>query len=165
MAGVPANWTWAGPSGSPGPCVVFDLDGVIADAWHRQHHLDGPRRDWKSFFAACHLDEPLESTISLGRAIDASATIVILTARPASVHGPTLSWLEEHDVRWDLLIMRGAGDRGSPSPEYKRRSITELRRFGFEILVALDDDLRNIEMLDNEDVPAVYVHSGYYERD
>jgi hypothetical protein len=61
--------------------------------------------------------------------------------------------------------MRGSRDRGSSSPDYKRRSIVELRDLGFEIVVALDDDLRNIDMLNDEDVPAVYVHSGYYERD
>ncbi len=164
MAAVPANWTWADGVVAPGSSVVFDLDGVLADGWHRQHHLDGLRRDWKSFFGAARQDGPIESTIGLGRLIDREIAIVILTARPAWIHQDTVQWLVENEVRWDLLVMRGRRDGGRSSREFKRRSVAELRNYGFDIVVALDDDLRIVEMYGEEDVPAVYIHSGYYDR-
>lgn len=47
----PAYWWWRDGPVPPGDCVIVDIDGVLADAAHRQHHLDGPWRDWDSFFA------------------------------------------------------------------------------------------------------------------
>ena len=164
MAAIPANGTWSDGEVAPGSSVVFDLDGVLADGWHRQHHLDGLRRDWTSFFRAAGQDGPIHSTIGLGRLIDRETAIVILTARPAWIHEDTTRWLAQYDVRWDLLVMRGRGDGGLSSREFKRRSVAELRAYGFDIEVALDDDLRIIEMFGEEDVPAVYIHSGYYDR-
>lgn len=164
MADVPGNWTWAAGPVDAGSAVVFDLDGVLADGWHRQHHLDGLRRDWESFFRAAGQDGPIESTIRLARLIDATTVIVILTARPAWIHQDTVRWLAEHDVRWDLLVMRGRRDGGHSSREFKRRTVAELRAHGFEVEVALDDDLRIVEMYGEEDVPVVYIHSGYYDR-
>jgi len=41
--------------------------------------------------------------------------------------------------------------------------VKELRERGFEIKVAFEDDLRNIEMFRSEGVPCVYIHSGYYD--
>ena len=31
--------------------VVFDIDGVLADATHREHHLSSRTKDWDAFFA------------------------------------------------------------------------------------------------------------------
>lgn len=160
----PSNWSWRDERLSGGPAVVFDLDGVLADAWHRQHFLDGARRDWRSFFAACGDDPPIESTIALGHTLDPATAVVILTARPHTVHDLTSEWLVRHAVRWDLLIDRAPDDGGRTSSQFKRRTIGRLRDHGFELLVALDDDIRNVEMLHDEGVPAVYIHSGYYDR-
>jgi phosphoglycolate phosphatase-like HAD superfamily hydrolase len=53
---VRENWHWrVEPLGS-GPAVIFDIDGVLADAAGRQHYLDWG--DWKSFFDACG-DDPI----------------------------------------------------------------------------------------------------------
>ena len=45
----------------------------------------------------------------------------------------------------------------------KRLAVEELRYAGFEPVWAIDDDQRNTTMYDEEDIPALYVHSGYYE--
>ena len=42
-----------------------------------------------------------------------TCAIVLLTARPISVQRQTLGWLERHDLRWDLLVMREWGDYGA----------------------------------------------------
>ena len=94
--------------------------------------------------------------------IDEGTLVVLLTARPESIHDETVAWLREYEIRWDLLIMRGRRDHG-PSPEMKRLAVEELRYAGFEPVWAIDDDQRNITMYDEEDIPALYVHSGYYE--
>ena len=41
--------------------------------------------------------------------------------------------------------------------------MSELRRAGFDLELALDDDIKNIGMYHEESVPCVYIHSGYYD--
>ncbi len=159
---VPANWRWRAGSVTAGPVVVFDLDGVLSDASGRQHLLERPYRDWDAFFEACAEDPLVDEVGRLLECLTDDVGVVLLTARPMRVQRQTLSWLERMDLRWDLLIMREAGDYGA-SRDFKRRTVTELRHVGFDLRLAFEDDRRNAEMFHEEGVPCVYIHSGYYE--
>ena len=155
------NWYWRAETVPPGPAVIVDVDGVIADATHRQYLLEWPRRDWDDFFAACGEDgliEPVARTIEL---LDPALTVVLLTARPLRVQKETLRWLETYGLRWDLLIMRNWGDYMA-APHFKSLSVAELRAAGFDPRVAYDDDPRNVAMFEHVGVPCVYIHSGYH---
>jgi hypothetical protein len=88
--------------------------------------------------------------------------VVFLTGRPLSAQPATLGWLERQCVRWDLLVMRDVGDY-SASRSFKQRSVNDLRAYGFELRLAMDDDLRNCAMFRSEGLPCVYIHSGYYD--
>ena len=44
---------------------MYDSDGVLSDASGRQHHLDGPVRDWAAFFEASVDDPPIPEGIRL----------------------------------------------------------------------------------------------------
>jgi pyridoxine 5'-phosphate synthase PdxJ len=74
----------------------------------------------------------------------------------------TLTWLDRHGLRWDLLVMRAGGDF-SPSPDMKRDAVRELRGAGLDLRLAFEDDRRNVDMFHAEGVPCIYLHSGYYE--
>lgn len=156
------RWTWRDQVYDSGRVALIDVDGVIADGEHRQHFLSGAKKNWQGFFKAAPDDPPLLPGVTLLDLIDEGTLVVLLTARPESIHDETVAWLGEYDIRWDLLIMRGRRDHG-PSPEMKRLAVEELRYAGFEPVFALDDDQRNITMYDEEGIPALYVHSGYYE--
>ena len=145
-----------------GPVVIVDVDGVLSDASGRQHLLAGPARDWQAFFEASVDDPPVPEGIRLVERLTEGRTIVLLTARPARLAGTTLAWLDRHDVPWDLLAMRVDGDFGS-SPDVKRAILDGLRGDGYEPVLAVDDDPRNLVMYRTEGVPTVYVHSGYYD--
>lgn len=142
--------------------MLVDVDGVIADGEHRQHLLDGPKKRWQDFFRASPDDPPLLPAITMLDLIGEDTVVILVTARPESIHDETVAWLLEFDVRWDLLVMRGRRDHG-PSPEMKRLAVEELRSAGFDPVLAIDDDQRNISMYTEEDIPALYLHSGYYE--
>lgn len=156
------NWTWRRPGVVAGRAVVFDVDGVLSDAASRQHYLEGRRRDWEAFFESCGDDPLIEEVARLLELLDGTLSIVLLTARPSWVGPQTLAWLARYKLRWDLLVMRDRGDYDS-APDFKRRSVRELRDFGFEALLAFEDDRRNVEMFHEEGIPAVYIHSGYYD--
>ncbi len=156
------NWRWRDGPVSPGPAVVFDMDGVLSDASTRQHYLEYPRRDWEAFFHACGDDALIAEVARLLEVIDAGHHVVLLTARPLRVRPQTLAWLERYGLRWDLLIMREHSD-WMASALFKERSVDELREYGFDLRLAFEDDRRNVSMFHRQGVPCVYIHSGYYD--
>ena len=141
--------------------MIVDVDGVVSDASSRQH-LAKARR-WDEFFAGCPDDPPLEATVALVSSLAPDLTVVLLTARPWPLLNDTLAWLKIHEVRWDLLILRPPNSGGS-SRRYKATEVDNLHHHGFDLLYALEDDPRNVEMYAEADVPCVYVYSGYYDR-
>jgi len=148
---------------TPGPAVLVDIDGVLSDATNRQHFLeDQSRRNWRAFFDACGDDPLIDEVARLLDLLDAGLHVVLLTGRPVRVQPQTLAWLERYNVRWDLLIMRNAGDYAA-AREFKRQTVGELRTFGFDLRLAFEDDRRNRDMFHEESLPCLYIHSGYYE--
>jgi phosphoglycolate phosphatase-like HAD superfamily hydrolase len=159
---TPDNWLLRAPL-EPGRAVVFDMDGVLSDAASRQHYIEGPgRRNWDAFFAACGDDALIDDVAQLLHLLDESLQIILLTGRPLRVQPQTLAWLERYKLRWDLLIMRDWGDYMA-AREFKQWTVEDLRRVGFELVLAFEDDRRNLEMFRAEGVPCVYIHSGYYD--
>ena len=156
------NWLWRDAPLEPGPTVVFDMDGVLSDASRRQHYLDRPFRDWEAFFHACGDDDLIAEVARLLDVLTPELAVVLLTARPMRVQPQTLAWLQRYELRWDLLIMRDYGDYMA-SREFKRLTVDELRAFGFDLRLAFEDDARNVRMFHEEDIPCIYIHSGYYE--
>lgn len=156
------HWRWRDAPIEPGESAIFDLDGVLADANGRQHYLDGAVRDWDGFFSAAGDDRLLDDTTRLLRLLGSSLQVVLLTARPLFIRPATVEWLHRHDVPYDLLVMRPDRDR-SPSSQFKRQALQGLRATGFTPVIGFEDDRRNVEMLREEGVPCVYIHSGYYD--
>ena len=158
----PEHWTWRDGPVAPGPAAVIDIDGVLSDAVSRQHYLESPRRDWRSFFDACGEDPVIEEVKVLLDLLDSGLRIVLLTARPQRVHHLTEAWLHHYGIRWDLLVMRSYGDY-EVARDFKQSTVWELRQQGFELKLAIEDDRRNVEMFRSEDIPCLYKHSGYYD--
>lgn len=156
------NWRWRGDPVTAGPAVVFDIDGVLSDAAGRQHFIERGRRDWNAFFEACGDDPIVEEIARLIELLDPELTIVLLTGRPLRVQPQTLAWLERYGLRWDLLVMRDRGDYAHVS-QFKRSVVEDLRHYGLDLRLALEDDPSNHAMFVAEGVPCVYIHSGYYE--
>jgi phosphoglycolate phosphatase-like HAD superfamily hydrolase len=153
------NWRWRDVRLTPRQAVIFDIDGVLADAAGRQHYLDWG--DWRSFFDACGDDPVIEEIERLLELLDERLAVVLVTGRPRRVQPHTLAWLERYSIRWDLLIMREYGDY-SGVDHFKRSVVHDLKGYGFDLRLALDDDPKNHAMYVGEDVPCIYIHSGYY---
>ena len=49
--------------------VIFDLDGTLALIEHRRPLVEGDKKDWPGFFAACVDDEPNKPVIQTFRAL------------------------------------------------------------------------------------------------
>ncbi|HEY7439482.1 MAG TPA: hypothetical protein VIC35_08795 [Acidimicrobiia bacterium] len=158
----PEHWSWNHGPLEGGRAVVVDIDGVLSDAATRQHYIEAPGRDWRAFFDACGEDPVIDEVRVLLDLLAPEMRVILLTARPQRVHEVTEAWLRRYKIRWDLLITRPWGDY-ELSRDYKQSTLSELRQFGFELLLGIEDDQRNVDMLRSEGVPCIYFHSGYYE--
>ncbi len=125
--------------------VVFDVDGVLADVEHRVHHLEGPRKDWRSFFAAAADDPPLDTGLALARELAAEHDLAYLTGRPENLRRVTQHWLTRHGLPVGPLWMRPPGDY-RPARVMK---LEALRSLGAdqEVEVVIDDDEAVVDAL------------------
>lgn len=156
-----SRWTWR-RGRVAGPAVVFDLDGVLADAAARQHYIKGPRPNWEAFFLASVDDPLIDEVATLLGLLSDELVVALLTARPARIGELTVAWLGRHDVRWDLLVMRRDGDY-RPARVFKREAVRDMQARRLDVKLCVEDDLRNIEMFRGEGLTALYIHSGYYD--
>ncbi|MEV7405744.1 hypothetical protein AB0N93_35810 [Streptomyces sp. NPDC091267] len=120
------------------PLAVFDLDGTLADTAHRQHFLEGPRRDWAGFFAAALDDPPLDEGVRLALSTAAECEVTYLTGRPERCRKDTLAWLARHELPEGCLRMRRNDDR-RPARHTKLEILKRLGRER-EVRMLVDDD-------------------------
>lgn len=160
--------TWYWPDGErrpdpepAAPTLVVDIDGVLADARHRQHYLNGRWQDWDSFFLAAGGDGLLLEQARLLETVGDDHFIALLTARSDWIDGITLKWLGEHGVRWDLLIMRSSGDYRRSSM-MKQHALEQLKSRNYEPVLAIEDDPRNVKMFESNGIPTIFIPSGYH---
>lgn len=122
------------------PCVIFDIDGVLADARHRLHLIRQNSPDWEAFFARAADDSPIEPVVNLARALDqGGAIIVLVTGRPERIRSITEAWLHHYLVPWTYLLMRADGDR-RPDTVVKMEAFHNLRiNYCLDSKLAIED--------------------------
>ena len=144
---------------------MLDLDGVIADASHRQHFLAAERssdKDWHGFFHACVDDPVIEHGRALAESVDREWTVVILTARIHEIREQTIEWLSTNDIRHDWLILRGLREGGA-SGKWKAEQLGLLGDAGADVRLCADDDPRNVAIMRDLGIPTLAIPSGYYD--
>ncbi|WP_103509156.1 hypothetical protein [Streptomyces sp. SM13] len=120
------------------PLAVFDLDGTLADTAHRQHFLEGAKRDWAGFFAAAPADPPLPEGVRMVLASAEECEIVYLTGRPERCRRDTVRWLSRQGLPDGTLFMRRNEDR-RPARRTKLDILRRLGRTG-QVRMLVDDD-------------------------
>jgi beta-phosphoglucomutase-like phosphatase (HAD superfamily) len=132
------------PVSDPGlPIAVVDIDGVLADASHRQHYLDARPRDWDGFFEAVGGDVPITDGVRLVVELSEDHEVVLLSGRPEVTRQETLTWLDRTGVPYSRLLLRRDSDR-RPAPAMKAAALARLGPPG-RIAVVVDDDHAVIE--------------------
>jgi hypothetical protein len=96
-------------------CVIIDLDGTLSDCNHRLHLIEGPKKNWDSFFEGCIDDPVIEPMLNILKMFRDDYKIVIITARPEKNRELTTQWLYNNQIKFDALYMRRNVDfRKSP---------------------------------------------------
>ena len=90
--------------------VIFDIDGTLADLTHRLHHIKDSGKDYDAFFAKCVDDKPIEPICRLLRILKQHLLVILVSGRSDAVRKETIAWLNKHQLAYDELHMRKAGD-------------------------------------------------------
>lgn len=154
------------------PLYIFDLDGTLADAEHRIHHISGAKKDWPAFFAACSRDKPITSAITtMGALQRGGAECWIWTGRSDEVRVQTVAWLARSGIMtftvWkkfgrapERFQMRKAGDH-RPDHVIKYEWLAGLESPERNRLTAVfEDRARVVEMWREAGVPCFQVAPG-----
>jgi hypothetical protein len=157
------------------PLYIFDLDGTLALIDHRRHFVEGPDKDWRSFFAACVDDAPNMPVIRTLQALRRSgAEVWIWSGRSDEVKAQTVKWLQHHgcfgfptDVLWawpfgapERFRMRKAGDYRA-DVSLKSDWLSEMEPPEYDRLTAVFDDRDSVvKMWRDAGVPCFQVAPG-----
>ena len=125
--------------------AVVDIDGVLADAGHRQHLVASRPKDWDAFFAAVGADAPISDGIALLHELAGQHEVVLLSGRPERTRGDTEEWLARQGVAGLRLVLRPDADH-RPAATLKADLI---RGIGApdRVAVVVDDDETVVETL------------------
>lgn len=143
-------------------CYLFDLDGTVANGDHRLHHIQKQPKDWRAFFAECHLDSPIPHIIEVARALWCyGVEIVYVSGRSDECRELTLSWMEKNDLPPGPLYMRAAGDHRNDDV-LKIELLARIRADGYEPVMAFDDRARAVRAFRDAGIPVAQVNDGEF---
>jgi len=139
--------------------VIVDLDGTLADCNHRLHFIEQPKKDWNSFFNNCGEDSVIEPVRELINMLKEKYMIIILTARPNSIREHTTKWLEDNNIEYDALFMRGKNDYRK-SPVVKSSLIEEMKCHDYIPIYAIEDRDDCIDMFNSLGIFTLKVYNS-----
>ncbi len=141
---------------------LFDIDGTIANLAHRLHHIESSPKDWASFFAGCHADEPIPHIIEMARDLAfAGKGIVYVSGRSDQCRKETRCWLGNNGLPPGPLYMRKEGDHREDN-QVKGELLDQLRADGYDPIMAFDDRNQVVKMWRERGIPCAQVAEGNF---
>jgi phosphoglycolate phosphatase-like HAD superfamily hydrolase len=149
--------------------VIMDIDGTLANADHRLHHIRGMTSEeaeqkaegWRAFLAAAEHDSVNDEIRFLNNVLHEHALVFIVTGRNENDRAMTLAWLAQHGILYDRIYMRRADDR-RPDTEVKREVLEQIRAEGFKVQFAVEDRASVTAMWRAEGLRCLQVCDGKY---
>lgn len=126
------------------PLIIFDLDGTLADNTHRQHLVEGKKKDFRSFDLSCYCDVPMHATIAVAKALHAAGhELWLFSGRSGEVSVLTQTWLIEHGINHLFTLQRYRPVRDAISDVEMKKS--------WYVGMAQEDKDRLLLVFDNRD--------------
>ena len=160
------------PQIMPGMRFIFcDIDGVIANDWHRRDLLPkGPdlkMEDFANYHEYLDMDtlniEVMEHVFDVQR-VNRPCVLILITSRPEFVRMRTEAWLDHHRVHYQRLLMRGETDL-TPPADLKVQMVEgffekSIHRVSTRIATVLDDDREVCNAFAHHYIKTTYVHNN-----
>lgn len=142
------------------PVYLFDLDGTLFNGDHRLHHIQKEPKDWATYFSLCGDDAPIPHIVRLAQDLARSRTdIVYVSGRSDECRKQTESCIFRHDLPFAPLYMRRQGDHRNDDI-IKLELLEQIRRDGYEPIMAFDDRDRVVRALREAGLPVAQVAPG-----
>jgi len=142
-------------------CIIFDIDGTLADNTHRQSLVTGKDRNWDQFFKRMGDDQPILHIVELCQDLYSlnKYDIIILSGRPERYRALTEQWLAWNKLPPVPLFMRQDGDT-RPDDEVKEEILQRLLSKGNKISFVIDDRKSVVEMWRRNGIPCLQCAEG-----
>lgn len=144
-------------------CVIFDVDGTLADCQHRVHWVRSKPKNWAAFNRGMSSDGVHQDVCDLLRMFHASGwTILIATGRSEDDRAVTENWLGNVaglGGLWTRLYMRASLDYRSDDV-VKGEILDQMIQDGFAPTVAIDDRNQVVNMFRNRGLRVLQVAPG-----
>ena len=85
------------------PAIIVDLDGTLCD-------IEPPSQDQNTFFQGISSARKNETVSTITQHFYDSTLILLVSGRAETYRAQTETWLAEHQVPYDWLLMRTVGD-------------------------------------------------------
>ena len=93
------------------PIVIVDIDGTLANANHRIHHIRQQPKNWGAFFSEAVKDPVNEIILRWVEVLREDHCIIIVSGRAIDQSQYlTVDWLREKKIPYDFLFMRNGYD-------------------------------------------------------
>jgi hypothetical protein len=148
--------------------VLFDLDHTLVDATRRDHLIPEARRtdDWHVYHTDSVNDGPADDVVKLLRLFqDNGHSCGGITARPQRYREITETWLMDHGIKLDVLLMHKR-DAWEPSAELKICLAEEYfgSKIAEKVLFIIDDHPEVVAAFAKIGVTSLQVHGRSYDK-
>lgn len=132
--------------------AVFDIDGVLADATHRQHHLAARPKDWDAFFGEVGADPVIEAGVRRYLEEATRHEVVLMSGRPERTRRDTREWLTRNGLGEPRMILREDVD-------FRPAAVVKSELIGLvalpnDVAILVDDDVSVVARLTAMGYPA-----------
>ncbi len=125
--------------------LIVDLDGTLADIRVRLKHLEGKKKDWKSFNKSIETDDLHEWCRDILVRFSDDHKIIIVSGRVDDLQEETEKWLEKYEVPYDYLFLRPGHDH-RPDTVVKLEIFKKHIKDKFSIKFVLEDRQKVVDM-------------------
>lgn len=139
---------------------ICDIDGTVADTSHRLHWINSKPKNWKAFFNAAILDDPIKRVINMVKDLQSKGCLMVMcSGRPEDYRKDTEDWLYKHGVTPTKLYMRKSGDY-RPDDIVKAELLEDIKRDGIDPKLVFDDRDRVVQMWRDKGLVCIQVAEG-----
>ena len=130
--------------------AIFDVDGVISDHRHREHHVLKDPKNWDSFYAEMGKDLLVQDTFQLMKSlVNNGWEIIFITGREMTIekYHTTINWFKDNEIYiHGNLHMRPENDRREDYEIKEEKVRKYVLERNYDVIIAFDDRIQNIEM-------------------
>lgn len=141
------------------PAVIVDIDGTLSDASHRQHLVQGKKKNFTAFYDGCYLDALHGHVGVVVNLLAAQYKILLVSGRVERVRQKTVDWLDKHWICYECLMLRPDGDT-RPDDVLKEEILDRDILPHYAPVMALDDRNRVVAMWRRRGIPCLQVAEG-----